>query len=70
MSTTLYDGARRILKALIIEFRRENMSDGDIADSIEHAKKIINRVPIITKNAKESLSKAIDDTTKELNKKK
>lgn len=69
MSTKLYDGAMKILKALIVEFRRENMKDADIIDSIEYAKKIINRIPIITKNAKESLSKAIDDTKKELGEK-
>ena len=33
-------------------------------------KKILNRLPIITQNAKESLNKALDDTAKKLNKKK
>lgn len=65
-TTKLYDGAMRILKALIAEYRKEGMTDADIIDSLDFAKKILNRIPIITKNAKESMSKALDDTRKEL----
>lgn len=70
MATKIYDGAMRILKALIAEYRKEGMTDADIIDSLDFAKKILNRLPVITKNAKEQLSKALDDTVKELNKKK
>ena len=70
MATKIYDGAMRILKALIAEYRKEGMTDTDIIDSLDFAKKILNRLPVITKNAKEQLNKALDDTTKELNKKK
>ena len=69
-ATKLYDGAMRILKALIAEYRKEGMTDADIIDSLDFAKKILNRLPVITKNAKELLNKALDDTKKELNKKK
>lgn len=69
MATKIYDGAMRILKALIVEYRKEGMTDADIADGFDFAKKIINRIPIVTKNAKELLNKALDDTAKELNKK-
>ena len=70
MATKIYDGAMRILKAIIAEYRKEGMTDADIIDSLDFAKKILNRLPVITKNAKEQLDKALDDTTKELNKKK
>lgn len=65
-ATKLYDGAIRILKALIAEYRKEGMTDADIADCLDFTKKILNRIPIITKNAKESMNKALDDTRKEL----
>lgn len=70
MATKIYDGAMRILKALIVEYRKEGMTDADIVDGLDFAKKILNRIPIVTKNAKELLNKALDDTIKELNKKK
>ena len=70
MATKIYDGAMRILKAIIAEYRKEGMTDADIIDSLDFAKKILNRLPVITKNAKEQLNKALDDTTKKLNKKK
>ncbi len=66
MSTKIYDGAMRILKALVVEYRKEGMTDADIIDSLDFAKKILNRIPIITKNAKELLNKALDDTREEL----
>ena len=69
-TTKIYDGAMRILKAIIAEYRKEGMTDADIIDSLDFAKKILNRLPVITKNAKEQLNKALDDTKKELNKKK
>jgi hypothetical protein len=65
-ATKLYDGAMRILKALVVEYRKEGMTDADIIDSLDFAKKILNRIPIITKNAKELLNKALDDTREEL----
>ena len=65
-ATKLYDGAIRILKALIAEYRKEGMTDADIADSFDFAKKILNRIPILTKNAKDLLNKALDDTREEL----
>ena len=66
MSQKLYDGAMRILKALITEYRKENMTDADLIDCMDFTKKILNRLPIITQNAKESLGKALDDTKAEL----
>jgi hypothetical protein len=65
-ATKLYDGAMRILKALVVEYRKEGMTDADIADCLDFIKKILNRIPIVTKNAKELLNKALDDTSKEL----
>lgn len=70
MSTKLYDGAMKILKALVIEYRKEDMTDADIVDSLDFAKRIIDRLPILTKNGKESLNTALDDTKKELKGKK
>lgn len=66
MGTKLYDGAIRILNALITEYRKEGMTDSDIIDCLEFTKKILNRVPIITENAKVSLGKAIDEKMAEL----
>ena len=65
-ATKLYDGTMRILKALIAEYRKEGMTDADIADYLDFTKKILNRIPIVTKNAKDLLNKALDDTRKEL----
>ena len=62
----MYDGAMKILKALIVEYRKENMTDSDLIDCIDFTQKILNRLPIITKKAKEELNKALDDTKKEL----
>ena len=62
----MYDGAMKILKALIVEYRKENMTDADLIDCIDFTQKILNRLPIITKKAKEELNKALDDTKKEL----
>lgn len=70
MSTKLYDGAMRILKALIVEYRKEKMTDADLIDCMDFAKKILNRIPIITQNAKEALNKALDDTKADLEGKK
>lgn len=69
-TTKLYDGAMRILKALVVEYRKEGMTDADIADGFDFTKKILNRIPIITKNAKESMNKALDDAKEELKGKK
>lgn len=60
----------RILKALVVEYRKEDMTDADIVDGLDFAKRIINRLPILTKNAKEFLSKALDDTNEEIKGKK
>ena len=65
-ATKLYDGAMRILKALVVEYRKEGMTDADIADYLDFTKKILNRIPIVTKNAKDLLNKALDDTREEL----
>lgn len=65
-ATKLYDGAMRILKALVVEYRKEGMTDADIADCLDFTKKILDRIPIVTKNAKELLNKALDDTRSEL----
>ena len=65
-ATKLYDGAMKILKAIIAEYRKEGMTEADIADCLDFTKKILNRIPIITKNAKELLNKALDDTREEL----
>ena len=62
----MYDGSMKILKALIVEYRKENMTDADLIDCIDFTQKILNRLPIITKKAKEELNKALDDTKKEL----
>ena len=62
----MYDGAMKILKALIVEYRKENMTDADLIDCIDFTQKILNRLPIITKKAKEELNKALDDTKKDL----
>ena len=62
----MYDGTMKILKALITEYRKENMTDSDLIDCLEFTQKILNRLPIITKKAKEELNKALDDTKKEL----
>jgi hypothetical protein len=70
MATKIYDGAMRILKALIVEYRKEGMTDADIADGFDFAKKILYRIPIITENTKVALGKALDDTKAELEGKK
>lgn len=67
----LYDGAIKILNALIKDYKeRENMSDADIIDCLDYTKKVLNRIPIITENAKVAINKAIDDKKAELEKKK
>lgn len=66
----IYDGALKILKALVVEFRKENMTDEDIIDGFDFSKKILERIPIISKSAKESLNKALEDTQTELRRKK
>lgn len=66
----LYDGARKILNTLIVEYRKEDMTDADIVDGLDFAKKILYRIPIITENTKVALGKALDDTKAELEGKK
>jgi arsenate reductase-like glutaredoxin family protein len=66
----LYDGARKILNTLIVEYRKEDMTDADIADCLDFTKKILYRIPIITENTKVTLGKALDDTKAELEGKK
>ena len=66
----LYDGARKILNTLIVEYRKEDMTDADIVDCLDFAKKILYRIPIFTENTKVALSKALDDTKAELEGKK
>lgn len=66
----IYDGAMKILKALVVEFRKENMTDEDIIEGFDFSKKILERIPIISKSAKESLNKALEDTQTELGGKK
>lgn len=67
----LYDGAIKILNALIKDYKeRENMTDADIIDCLDFTKKVLNRIPIITENAKVAINKAIDDKKAELEKKK
>lgn len=63
MATKIYDGAMRILKALIAEYRKEGMTDADIIDSLDFAKKILNRLAL-KKDVKEALNKALDDAKK------
>ena len=46
------------------------MTDSDLIDCLEFTQKILNRLPIITQNAKEALNKALDDTKAELGGKK
>lgn len=63
----LYDGAIKILNALIKDYKeKENMTDADIIDCLDFTKKVLNRIPIITENAKVAISKAIDDKKAEL----
>lgn len=62
-TTKIYDGAMRILKALIVEYRKEGMTDADIVDGLDFAKRILNRL-VLKKDAKEALNKALDDAKK------
>ena len=60
---TLYDYAIKILKLLIPEFKKEGMTDKDIQESFDVAKRILNRLAL-KKDAKEALNKALDDAKK------
>lgn len=62
----LYDGAIKILDSLIAEYKKEGLSDSDIIDCLDFTLKILNRIPIITQKAKDSLSEAINAKKKEL----
>ena len=60
----LYDYAMKLLNIAILEFKKEGITDKDIQESFDVAKRILNRLAL-KKDAKEALNKALDDAKEE-----
>lgn len=59
----LYDYAMKLLNIAIPEFKKKGMTDKDIQEGFDVAKRILNRLAL-KKDAKEALNKALDDAKK------
>lgn len=62
MATKTYNISITVLNMLIKEFKKEGLTDAEIIDGLEFSKKIINRVPLLTKEAKDAIKMAFADT--------
>ena len=63
MGMKLYDYAMQLLNIAIPEFKKEGMTDKDIQEGFDVAKRILNRLAL-KKDAKDALNKALDDAKK------
>lgn len=63
MGMKLYDYAMKLLNIAIPEFKKEGMTDKDIQEGFDVAKRILNRL-VLKKDAKDALNKALDDAKK------
>lgn len=59
----LYDYAMKLLNIAIPEFKKEGMTDRDIQEGFDVAKRILNRL-VLKKGEKEALEKALEDAKK------
>lgn len=59
----LYDYAMKLLNIAIPEFKKEGMTDKDIQEGFDVAKRILNRL-VLKKDEKEALEKALEDAKK------
>lgn len=59
----LYDYALKLLNIAIPEFKKEGMTDKDIQEGFDVAKRILNRL-VLKKDEKEALEKALEDAKK------
>lgn len=59
----LYDYALKLLNIAIPEFKKEGMTDKDIQEGFDVAKRILNRL-VLKKGEKEALEKALEDAKK------
>lgn len=59
----LYDYAMKLLNIAIPEFKKEGMTDKDIEEGFDMAKRILNRL-VLKKGEKEALEKALEDAKK------
>lgn len=59
----LYNYAMKLLNIAIPEFKKEGMTDKDIQEGFDVAKRILNRL-VLKKGEKEALEKALEDAKK------
>lgn len=63
MGMKLYDYAMKLLNIAIPEFKKEGMTDKDIQEGFDVAKRILNRL-VLKRDEKEALEKALEDAKK------